>query len=461
NTKGSLDKIVPVIKDDLNIISSVSSSASKSISTLIDALNKGAEDAPLIVDSLQTKLSNLSSTTKTLVDFLSKLDKITPGHPLKDAIAQLQSINTKINTSLSSLNIIKDQIASGQKPSFDNLNKILKVTNDINNISSSILNNFDSQIINPINSIFKQGLNVANEAIDILENAEAKLPKVEDILNTSLEFSGSAKDNVEFIKEKIPMAKSIVDELVSAMNKINNSDDMSELISLLKNDAIKQANFLKEPINLVTEKLYPMANYGSGMTPFYTVLCLWVGILLLVSLLSTEVQGNFNPIEVYFGRGLTFLSITVIQALIVSLGDIYLLKVSVENPALLVGISIFTSIIFTTIVYSLVSLLGNVGKAIGIVLLVIQVAASGGTFPIQVTPKFFQIVNPFLPFTYAISAMREAVGGVYAPNLNKDLIILALFIVILLPISAILKKPLNKILAPLKAKFSESDLTGH
>lgn len=461
NTKGSLDNIVPIIKDDLKIVNNVSSSAYNSTKDLIDAINNGAENAPQLVDSLYTKLSNLQSTSKTLLDFLTNLDKITPSNQLKDTIAQISSINTKISSAISYLDIIKNQIASGQKPSLDKLNSILKVSKDINNISSYLLNNFDSKIVKPVNSIFSQGLNVANDAIKILQNAEAKLPKVEDILNTSLDFSSNAKDSIAFIKDKIPKAKSIVDELVIAIKKINDSEDMSELITLLKNDAIKRADFLKEPIEIVNESLYPVANYGAGMTPFYTVLCLWVGALLLVSLLSVDVHGEYSHIEIYLGRGFTFLSIAIIQALIVSLGDIYLLKIKILNPALFVGLSIFTSTVFISIVYSLVSLFGNIGKAVAVILLVIQVAASGGTFPIQVTPQFFQNVNPFLPFTYAISAQRESVAGVYMPNLTKDIYALLIFMVVFVVISTLLKKPINKLLIPFKESFSKSDLTGH
>lgn len=461
NTKGSLDNIVPIIKDDLKIVNNVSSSAYNSTKDLIDAINNGAENAPQLVDSLYTKLSNLQSTSKTLLDFLTNLDKITPSNQLKDTIAQISSINTKISSAISYLDIIKNQIASGQKPSLDKLNSILKVSKDINNISSYLLNNFDSKIVKPVNSIFSQGLNVANDAIKILQNAEAKLPKVEDILNTSLDFSSNAKDSIAFIKDKIPKAKSIVDDLVIAIKKINDSEDMSELITLLKNDAIKRADFLKEPIEIVNESLYPVANYGAGMTPFYTVLCLWVGALLLVSLLSVDVHGEYSHIEIYLGRGFTFLSIAIIQALIVSLGDIYLLKIKILNPALFVGLSIFTSTVFISIVYSLVSLFGNIGKAVAVILLVIQVAASGGTFPIQVTPQFFQNVNPFLPFTYAISAQRESVAGVYMPNLTKDIYALLIFMVVFVVISTLLKKPINKLLIPFKESFSKSDLTGH
>ena len=197
------------------------------------------------------------------------------------------------------------------------------------------------------------------------------------------------------------------------------------------------------------------------MTPFYTVLSLWVGLLLLSSLLSAEVHGDYKPYQVYLGRGLTFTTIAVIQALIVSLGDIYILGVQSVNPVLLVLGSVFTSIVFTFIVYSLLSVFGNMGKAMGIILLVIQVAGSGGTFPIEVTPKFFQMVNPYLPFTYAISMLRESIGGIYYPVLYKDISILCIYIIVSLLIALPLKKPINKIYKVFNGKFSESGLSEH
>lgn len=461
DTKTSIESISPVIKSDLEILNSVSSSASTAVSDIIDAINKGYENAPELIDSLSNKLSSLASTSDTLTNFLIKLDKLTPGNSLQGVIAQLESINDKLNSAISELNTIKDQVANGQTPSLPNLNGILKVTQDINSITSNILNNFDSKIVNPINNIFDKGFTVANNVLDVLNRAEDKLPKVDEALSTALEFSGSANDTVNFIKDKMPMAKNIVDELVDAISKVNNSDDMKDLINLLQSDIITRSDFLKQPVDVVTNSLYPVENYGSAMTPFYTVLSLWVGVLLLCSLLSTEVHGEYKPYEVYFGRGLTFLTIALIQALIVSLGDIFLLKVSMVNPLLFVLLSLFTALVFTFIVYSLVSVFGNVGKAIGVVLLVIQVAGSGGTFPIQVTPKFFQMVNPLLPFTYAISAQREAIAGVYMPNLNKDIIALLIFLVIFIVLNVILKGPINKVMYKFTKKLSESNLTEH
>ena len=461
DSKTGLSQLSPILKNDLGLISEISSNAKNAVSDLIDAINKGSESAPQLIDNLSTKLSDLASSTNTLTKFLEKLNKLVPGNQLKSVIDSLNSISAKLDTAVSSLQTIKNQVANGEKPPLTNLNNLLKVIGDVNTITSSILNNFDSKIQGPISNIIEDSFKVADNIIAVLDSAEKKLPAVEDILNTTLSFSGSAEKGASFIKEKLPYAKSVVDTLVDSMKKINNSSEVNELISLLKSDVLKRSDFLKQPVDLVENRLYPIKNYGSAMAPFYTVLSLWVGILLLMSLLSTNVHGDYKPNEVYFGRGLTFLTLTIIQALIVSLGDIYFLKVQAVNIPLFILISVFTSIVFTAIVYSLVSIFGNVGKAIGVVLLVIQVAGSGGTFPIQVTPQFFQNVYPLLPFTYAISAMREAVGGIYMPNLTKDISTFAIFIVVFVIFTVFFKKPINKVTEKIQDRFNESDLTGH
>ena len=440
DSKTGLSQLSPILKNDLGLISEISSNAKNAVSDLIDAINKGSESAPQLIDNLSTKLSDLASSTNTLTKFLEKLNKLVPGNQLKSVIDSLNSISAKLDTAVSSLQTIKNQVANGEKPPLTNLNNLLKVIGDVNTITSSILNNFDSKIQGPISNIIEDSFKVADNIIAVLDSAEK---------------------GASFIKEKLPYAKSVVDTLVDSMKKINNSSEVNELISLLKSDVLKRSDFLKQPVDLVENRLYPIKNYGSAMAPFYTVLSLWVGILLLMSLLSTNVHGDYKPNEVYFGRGLTFLTLTIIQALIVSLGDIYFLKVQAVNIPLFILISVFTSIVFTAIVYSLVSIFGNVGKAIGVVLLVIQVAGSGGTFPIQVTPQFFQNVYPLLPFTYAISAMREAVGGIYMPNLTKDISTLAIFIVVFVIFTVFFKKPINKVTEKIQDRFNESDLTGH
>ncbi len=460
-TKTSMNDIAPTIKNDIKIINDVSSSVASGVDDLITAIQEGYENAPELVDGLYNKVDNLSSMSATLSEFLTKLDKITPGTSLQGTIDSINGINSNLNSAKVILAKVKEQLNSGQTPSLDNLNSILTVLNDVNNITNRLLNSYDTQIVSPLNEIFDKGMSVSGDIITLLEKAEDKLPKINNILDTALNFSGDTDEAIAYIKEKVPEAESVLNKLVSALSTVNSSKEMDDLIAFLKNDIIQQANFLEEPVELVSNSLYPMANYGAAMTPFYTVLSLWVGVLLLTSLLTTEVHGEYKPYQVYFGRGLTFLTIALLQSLIVSAGDIYFLGVTVTNPAVFILLSLFISLVFTFIVYSLVSVFGNIGKAIAVILLVIQVAGSGGTFPIQVTPKFFQNINPFLPFTYGISALREAVAGIYEPNLAKDIIVLLIFLMLAIVLNVMLKGPINKILSKFTKKMEESRLTEH
>ncbi|GAA0861990.1 YhgE/Pip domain-containing protein [Paraclostridium tenue] len=461
NSQSSINSITPIIKNDISVMNDIANSIVNTTNTLNNSISNGTDDALTLANSLSTKLNNLSNVNKSLIEFLNKLNSLTPNHPLTNVINKLKDVDSNVTQGVNSLNSLKGQLQGGQTPASNTLDKVLKVGNDIKGITSNLSNNFDSTISAPINNIFEKGYSVSDNVIKTLEDAESKLPKAESILDTTFSLSDKGIEGINYAKEKLPKVENIVDELTDAIKKVNNQEDLNDLVKLLKNDIVKEKNFLKEPVTVNQNKLYPIENYGSAMTPFYTVLSLWVGLLLLSSLLSAEVHGDYKPYQVYLGRGLTFTAIAVIQALIVSLGDIYILGVQCVNPVLLVLGSAFTSIVFTFIVYSLLSVFGNMGKAMGIILLVIQVAGSGGTFPIEVTPKFFQMVNPYLPFTYAISMLRESIGGIYYPVLYKDISILCIYIIVSLLIALPLKKPINKIYKVFNGKFSESGLSEH
>ena len=355
STKSSMNDIAPTIKNDLQIINDLSVSIAGGVKDLINAIEENYEKAPEIVDNLYDKVNNLSNISSTLGNFLTKLSNIAPGTALEDTINKINATTEKLESAKDVLGSIKNQLANGQTPSVDKLNSVIEVLNDVNGITGNLLNNFDSKIVSQLNNIFDKGVNVSNNVIDLLNTAEGKLPQVKDLLSTALNFSGDADEAIAYIRKKMPEAKSALDGLVSALSKVNNSKDMDELISFLKNDVVTESNFIKEPVELVSKSLYPMANYGAGMTPFYTVLSLWVGILLLTSLVTTEVHGDYKPYEVYFGRGLTFLMITLLQGFIVSAGDILVLGVKTTNPILLICFSMLISLVFTFIVYSLVS----------------------------------------------------------------------------------------------------------
>jgi putative membrane protein len=444
-SKNNLNNIAPVIKNDIKIINEISNEVSKNVNALISAINSGSEYAPQIVDSILGKLSSLNTSAESLINILKTMNKFNPGK-FDDILETLANVQGAINKAINVLNTVKDSLANGGTPDLSLLNNVIAFTNDVSNITNNLYNNFDENITNKINSIFDDAYNVAGNVVTVLKEAQNKLPQVTDIMNTVYEGADKGIEGIDFVKSKLPEAENMLNELVSKIGSINYSEDINRIIDFLKTDVSVRSDFLANPVNIIENTLFPMGNYGTGMTPFYTVLSLWVGLLLLSSMLSVEAKGEYSASAQYFGKMMLFMSIAIIQAIIVALGDLYLLKIYCVNPGLFVLGSVFTSVIFTIILYSLCSVFGNVGKVLGIVLLVIQIGGSGGTFPIQLTPKFFQAINPFLPFTYAISFAREAIGGVVQSVLIKDIVVLLIYGAIFILISLFLKKPINKLL---------------
>ena len=460
-SKDGVNKIAPIIKKDIKIINEISNEIAQYTEGVINAINSGSEKVPEMVDSLIGKVNSAQDITKSLIKVLEKLNKLAPGKPLNKLISDLNNVSNSLNSALQSLNTIKENVANGVKPDLAILNKVITVANDISSITSGIYDNFDSTVVPKLNEIFAKGNEVAAGALTILKEAENKLPKVEEILKIAYEGVGKGVEGVEYVKEVLPKSEEMINDLTEKIGKIDNNEELQEVVNLLKVDVEKRTDFLANPVELVENKIFPIANYGTAMTPFYSILSLWVGILLLVSILTVNANGEYKPYEVYFGKLLLFLTITGIQGLIVALGDLYLLKITCLNPALFIIGNIFASWVFTFIVYSLVSVFGNVGKVMAIILLVLQVAGSGGTFPIQLTPKFFQAINPFLPFTYAISFAREAIGGVVPSVLSKDISILLTYIGGAILMAVALKKPINKLLHGFVENFEKSGIGEH
>ena len=457
SSQGAVEKLAPTIKQDIKIVSEVSMDIATYTQGVKDAINTGADNAPAMVDNLITKVNGLKSTADSVLNILNTLNKFSGGS-LSGAIDNLTNISNSLGTALGNLNDIKAKVDSGVVIDLSLLDNIIGVANNVASISDGIYSNYDSTIIPALNDTLNVAYNTASGALEILKGAEAALPQVQDILNIAYSGAQKGEEGIAFVKEALPEAEAMINDLVSKMANISNEEELKEVVNLLKADVAKRSDFLANPVNIVENKLYPMGNYGTAMTPFYTVLSLWVGLMLLSSMLSVEKDGKYTPRQVYFGKLLLFLTIAIIQALIVALGDLYILKIYCVNPLLFVAGIVFAAITFTFIVYSLVSVFGNVGKVLGIILLVLQVAGSGGTFPIQLTPRFFQVVNPFLPFTYSISFAREAIGGVVQSVLTKDIIISLVYIVASLLVALLLKKAINKLSEGFVQNFKKSGL---
>ena len=457
-SQGEINNIAPTIKTDIGLVKDLADEVSSYVDVVINAIKTNSENVKVLLENLSTKVSSLKEYVTSIRVLVEKINGQSQNGALSGVLSQLETAENNLNQLYNEIESIRNLLDNGNLSDTSKLENAKTVLNDVSNIAGNLYEKFDTEILGNINTILNTANDSAKGALEILQRAQDKLPKVEEILTTVSALCNKGNEGIKYAKDNLPRAEEIVNEVTSKVAKIKDSSDLKDLLKLIANNVEERSNYLTSPVELEENSLYPMRNYGTAMTPFYSVLALWVGMTLLVSMFSVEAHGEYNHMEVYFGKLLLFLTIGMTQALIVSLGDLYLLKIYCVNPALFVTGILFTSVVFVAIVYSLVSVFGNVGKVTAIILLVLQVAGSGGTFPIQLTPKFFQIINPFLPFTYAISFAREAIGGVVQSVLVKDIVIMLIYIVVSILISIFLKKPINNLLSGFTKKFHESGL---
>ena len=220
------------------------------------------------------------------------------------------------------------------------------------------------------------------------------------------------------------------------------------------------ASFISAPVTIGTVDLYPIENYGSAMSPFYSVLSIWVGALILVAIIHVKVHpfGGYNitSVQAFFGRYLTFFLIGQAQALLITLGDLFFIGIQCLHPFKFWLAASFTSFVFTMITYSLTVAFENVGEAVAVVIMVIQVAGAGGTFPIQCLPTVYQAIYKYLPFTYAMDALRECVGGTYSWYYWKCIIALLIYVGICLFIGLVVAIPCRKLNATVNKSKEKS-----
>ncbi|MBY0010903.1 YhgE/Pip domain-containing protein [Paenibacillus typhae] len=298
-----------------------------------------------------------------------------------------------------------------------------------------------------------------HEAAEFARNdlpaAEQKLRTAADLIRTGLPRADQGVQRAaSLVREDLPTLEEAVRKAADTVRRVKAEVNLDEIAQLLGGDIKSKSDFLANPVVLTEHQLYPIPNYGSAMTPFYVVLSLWVGGTLLISLLRTGVDTGGRPYrgyELYFSRLLTFLTVGILQALVAVLGNLFILHCYVADKVWFVLFAVLISIVFVTIVFTLVSVFGNIGKGIAIVFMILQFSSSGGTFPVSTTGHFFQVLNPFMPFTYAISLLRESVGGILPEVAVRDALLLVLFGLLALLLALTLQKPL----APFIRKSAE------
>ena len=328
-----INNIAPTIKTDIGLVRDLADEVSSYVDVVINAINTGSENANVLLGNLNTKVSGLRDYLTSIRVLVEKINGHSQNGALSDVLNNLITAENTLNQLYNEIESIKNSLANGNLIDTSKLENVKTVLNDVSNIAGNLYEKFDTEILGNINTILNTANDSAKSALEILQRAQDKLPKVEEILTTVSALCNKGNEGIKYAKDNLPRAEEIVNEVTSKVAKIKDSSDLKDLLKLIANNVEERSNYLTSPVELEENSLYPMRNYGTAMTPFYSVLSLWVGMTLLVSMFSVEAHGEYNHMEVYFGKLLLFLTIGMTQALIVALGDLYLLKIYCVNPA--------------------------------------------------------------------------------------------------------------------------------
>lgn len=296
--------------------------------------------------------------------------------------------------------------------------------------------------------------------LDDLDSASKDLTKAANLTKADMI---SLRDNLNNTSAALSRADRSMGDLIAKLEAALADEDLDTIRTILGEDSDELSSFLAAPVNVEENKIYPVDSYGSAMAPFYTSLAIWVGGTILAAMLFVELSEerrkklkNLTYTQEYIGRYVLFFLIGITQSLIICGGDLWFLGIQCEHPLKFLLACVISSIVFVNLAYTFTASFGDVGKAICVIMLVIQVAGSGGTFPIEMEPTLFRALYPLLPFAHSMPAMREAIAGCYGAEYWKQLGILLIYLVFSLILGLVLRRPVIKISRRLREKLEDT-----
>lgn len=461
----NLDTVPKLIKGTSNAVSEALSEMQKAcreLETEIDqALTSVLGDVTAGAASLRQLAADMEDMEKSMRDFRSSLAKICEALPdeadgtkkaLSALIGQADDAVERQRQLKNTLIGAAEKLENMQGDAAQYRGDLKRQVSEAERAVAQLQKDYEENIEGDLLDLVEDLTRTAGATGRLLDQLGETTEKIGDLTDETGEDLAALQSVLEASADQVDRA---VKKLRSAAEKLEDSD-LSEALNgvrhVFESDPAAIGSFMAAPVKLSATKFYPVDNYGSAMAPFYSVLSIWVGGTILVAMLKVGLERkrrerlqNVKNYQIYLGRYILFLIIGLLQSGLICLGDLYFLEIQCEHPWYFLMAGWFTSIVFVNILYTLTVSFGDVGKAICVVLMVIQVAGSGGTFPIEMTPSFFQKVYHLLPFTHAMAAMREAIAGFYGSTYWVELGYLSLFLAGSLLLGLVLRRPIIRL----------------
>lgn len=464
---GALDGATDSINSALSSGAGFYTQVSNTLDTAFDTQSK---DASAVADTLNTLAGKIDNVTNAYTSLRDSIASIGTAHP--ELASLTEPIVAKLNSSITTQTDLRDKLNS-------TATSLKNSTTDLKTAKSELdaLVNQSAQDVKQVQTDYESNLqdslsSLSSSLSDVESNLGDLMSQIGDGVDGVSSLAKSANSDLTQIQSALNNSSSLLSDAAkkltdasSKLDEMKQSGDYSELQTLLSDNKEALTSFLATPVSLKTHQIYKIDNYGSSMAPFYSTLSIWIGGIVLVAMLKVTVSKKcleglhrVKTHQIYLGRYIIFLIVGLMQSTLIAAGDLWYLGIQCEHPFLFLLACWFSSIVYVNIIYTLTVSFGDIGKAASVVLLVMQVAGSGGTFPIEVAPKFFQMVYPLLPFVHSMAAMRETVGGMYGTTYWIEMGKLGIFLIVSLIVGLLLRKPIIRLNDAFIEKLEETKI---
>lgn len=463
SVRNSVGALSVGLSDGLTQGADALSGISSAVGTDLGKLNEKVQNVNEKIGNTITSMQDLISKNEEILTVLRELDNQVPGNPLSEIIEKLETENQRHKEILKNLQTGNNSIGNAVNTSVQGLNQIASVIQDGQKNLQTSRASFEKNVLPSLNQSLDSFAQLSGKVSGVLAGVEPSAEQLKNVTGDLKQTLSDTKTAMESTKEALDDVQKKLNTAITDLGALQSSDIYLSLKELTKKDTGEVAEFMHSPVQLETKSFYRVENYGSAMAPFYTNLAIWVGGIVLIAIFKMEVDKDekiksFTVTQGYFGRWILYITTGLIQALIICLGDIYLLKIQCKNPAAFIFAGLFASFVYVNLIYALSITFKHIGKALSVILVILQIPGSAGTYPIEMTPAFFQFVHPLLPFTYGINAMREAIAGIYGMHYWKNILCLAVFLPIALGIGLLLRPHLLNLNYLFDRKLAETDL---
>ena len=471
NALSDADKIMQTTRSSAG---EFSSSLSRALSDGELLLGKANSSASAGITDLATAAGRINTSVSTALGYANQVNELNAdiladmqdlagqlpgiiGDQITAKISTLQAQNQRNNELISSLQTGNDGIQDALDTTTATQEQLAALTKEYIDNLHTFRSSLDQNILPLLNQTLDTFSSLTGQVTGMLNGVPATSDQMNSMLDQLTTGLSNTTELLNRTKDALGAVENKLNTLQTDLNAITSSATYQKLLSLEGIDADSIASFMSSPVEINTETYYAVDNYGSSMTPFYSNLAIWVGGIVLIAIFKMEVDKDssmhgYGPTTLYFGRWLLYMVVGLIQGFIVCLGDTLLPGVQCNHPSQFILTGMVCSFVYVNIIYALSLTFKHIGKALCVILVILQIPGSSGTYPIEMTPAFFQKLHPLLPFTYGVNAMREAIAGFYGSNFRNDLLILLLCYV---PISLLIGLGLRPALSGLNHLFDK------